>query len=55
MFSLEVWKMEKGMLKEKESFELPSVSVHSIGFLLPSEMMKPFSVDNWLLLSNGKL
>ena len=47
--------MENGKLKEKELFELPSVSIESISFLLSSEMIKPFSVDNWQLISNGKL
>ena len=53
IFSFEVWKMEKGKLKKNESFELPSVSEFSMSFLLSSEMIKPFSVDNWQLLSNG--
>lgn len=46
--------MEKGKLKEKESFELPTVARDSISFLLSSEIIEPSSVDNWQLLSNGK-
>ena len=45
--------MEKEKLKEKVSFELPLVLKDSIGFLLSSEMMKPFIVENWQLFSNG--
>ena len=47
--------MENGKLKEKELFELGTVSSASISFLLSSEMIEPFRNDNWQLISNGKL
>ena len=46
--------MENERLKEKESFELPSASKNSIGFLLPSEKTKLLIPDDWQLLLSGK-